>query len=121
MDIGENIRKIRDLKGVSQEVLSHEIGISQKQLSRIETNQVSPTLALLEKICESLEIKLSELLNFNENLVFNNYNQNQGDGEFGVYNNTEVRQIEHLYQKLLDAKDQTIRTLENEVQLQKKK
>ena len=71
MDIGENIRKVRDLKGFSQQALAESIGLSQKQLSRIETNQVSPTFDTLEKICDALGITLKNLLHFNEDLIFN--------------------------------------------------
>lgn len=111
IEIGKNIRNIRDVRGISQQYLSEKIGISQKQLSRIENEKISPTLALLERICETLEVRLSDILHFNEHLVFNNYNQNHG-GEFGVYNNTEVKQIEQLYKQLLQEKERIIAFLE---------
>lgn len=112
MDVGENIRKIRDLKGFSQQALAESIGISQKQLSRIETNQISPTLEILEKICEALNISLKALLQFKDEIVFNNINENHGGGEFIAYNNTDVKQIENLYKQLLAEKDKIIALLE---------
>ena len=115
MDIGENIRKVRDLKGFSQQVLAESIGLSQKQLSRIETNQVSPTFDTLEKICEALGITLKNLLQFNEDLVFNNVVETQNGGEFIAYNNTDIKQIENLYKQLLVEKDKIISMLEAKV------
>ena len=115
MDIGENIRKVRDLKGFSQQALAESIGLSQKQLSRIETNQVSPTFDTLEKICEALGITLKNLLLFNEDLVFNNYNENHNGGKFIAYNNTDIKQIENLYKQLLAEKDKIISMLEAKV------
>ena len=115
MDIGENIRKVRDLKGFSQQALAESIGLSQKQLSRIETNQVSPTFDTLEKICEALGITLKNLLQFNEDLVFNNYNENHNGGKFIAYNNTDIKQIENLYKQLLTEKDKIISMLEAKV------
>ena len=112
MDIGENIRKVRDLKGFSQQALAESIGLSQKQLSRIETNQVSPTFDTLEKICEALGITLKNLLQFNEDLVFNNVVETQNGGEFIAYNNTDIKQIENLYKQLLAEKDKIISMLE---------
>ena len=112
MDIGENIRKVRDLKGFSQQALAESIGLSQKQLSRIETNQVSPTFDTLEKICEALGITLKNLLQFNEDLVFNNVVETQNGGEFIAYNNTDIKQIENLYKQLLVEKDKIISMLE---------
>ena len=113
MDIGENIRKVRDLKGFSQQALAESIGLSQKQLSRIETNQVSPTFDTLEKICEALGITLKNLLQFNEDLVFNNVVETQNGGEFIDYNNTDIKQIENLYKQLLVEKDKIISMLES--------
>lgn len=115
MDIGENIRKVRDLKGFSQQALAESIGLSQKQLSRIETNQVSPTFDTLEKICEALGITLKNLLQFNEDLVFNNVVETQNGGEFIAYNNTDIKQIENLYKQLLAEKDKIISMLEAKV------
>ena len=112
MDIGENIRKVRDLKGFSQQALAESIGLSQKQLSRIETNQVSPTFDTLEKICEALGITLKNLLQFNEDLVFNNVVETQNGGEFIAYNNTDIKQIENLYKQLLVEKDKILSMLE---------
>ena len=115
MDIGENIRKVRDLKGFSQQALAESIGLSQKQLSRIETNQVSPTFDTLEKICEALGITLKNLLQFNEDLIFNNVVETQNGGEFIAYNNTDIKQIENLYKQLLAEKDKIISMLEAKV------
>ena len=115
MDIGENIRKVRDLKGFSQQALAESIGLSQKQLSRIETNQVSPTFDTLEKICEALGITLKNLLQFNEDLIFNNVVETQNGGEFIAYNNTDIKQIENLYKQLLVEKDKIISMLEAKV------
>lgn len=115
MDIGENIRKVRDLKGFSQQALAESIGLSQKQLSRIETNQVSPTFDTLEKICDALGITLKNLLQFNEDLIFNNVVETQNGGEFIAYNNTDIKQIENLYKQLLVEKDKIISMLEAKV------
>lgn len=115
MDIGENIRKVRDLKGFSQQALAESIGLSQKQLSRIETNQVSPTFDTLEKICDALGITLKNLLHFNEDLIFNNVVETQNGGEFIAYNNTDIKQIENLYKQLLAEKDKIISMLEAKV------
>lgn len=115
MRIGEKIRKVRDLKGISQQALAESIEISQKQFSRIETNQVSPTFELTEKICQILDVSLKSLLQFNEDLIFKNINKKQQGGEFVAYNNTDIRQIETLYKQLLDEKEKVISLLEEEL------
>lgn len=111
IELGLNIRKIRELKSLSQQNLADEIGTSQKNLSRIEKGELSPTFSILTKICDALKIKLTELLNFNEQIVFNSYTENQNGGEFFAYNNTEIKHVEQLYQKLLEEKERTIQLL----------
>mgnify|MGYP003646694230 CR=1 FL=1 len=111
--IGQNIRKLRELKGFSQENLAKEIGISQKQFSRIESESVSPTFNMMLSICKILDISIQELMDFDENLIFNNNSTNQQGGEFIAYNNTEIKLVKDLYEKLLLEKDKVIALLEN--------
>lgn len=107
-ELGKNIRQLRELKGFSQQNLSDAIEISQKSLSRIENGQNSPTFELLQKICAELKIELFQLLEFNDQIVFNSYTLNQSGGEFKAYNNTNVEQIINLYERLLKEKDDLI-------------
>lgn len=111
IELGTNIRKIRELKGFSQQNLADEVSISQKSLSRIENGKISPTFNVLIKIANALKIKLNELLEFNEQYIFNSYTLNQQGGEYFAYNNTDVKQIESLYIKLLEEKERTIKLL----------
>lgn len=114
VELGENIRKIRELKGFSQQVFGDELAISQKQVSRIETGKTSATFSLLIKICTVLGVDLKTLLNFDDKLVFNNNNNHQGGGEFIAYNNTEIDKVEKLYERLLKEKDEVIKRLRQE-------
>lgn len=112
IELGQNIRKIRELKGFSQQNIADSIETTQKQLSRIENGQTSPTFDVLIKITQALEVGLNELLNFNENFIFNNFTTNQQGGKFVAYNNTEIEHVEKLYKQLLAEKDKVIRLLE---------
>lgn len=111
-ELGQNIRKIRELKGFSQQNIADSIETTQKQLSRIENGQTSPSFEVLQKICDSLGIGLNELLDFNENIIFNSFTTNQQGGKFIAYNNTEIEKVEQLYLKLLTEKDKIIALLQ---------
>ncbi len=110
-ELGENIRKIRELKGFSQQNLADEIKVDQKTISRIEKGELSPKFETLAAISQVLSVSLSQLLSFNESLIFNNYNQYQQGGNYNAYINTEVEKIEELYKLLLKEKDEIIRLL----------
>ncbi len=47
---GEQIKKIRDKKGMSQERFGEKIGVSGKTISAYETGKVIPPIKILEKI-----------------------------------------------------------------------
>ena len=110
-ELGENVRKIRELKGFSQQNLADEIKVDQKTISRIEKGDLSPKFETLVAISKALSVSLSQLLSFNENLIFNNYIQEQNEGQFVVYNNTSIEKVEELYKQLLKEKDEVIALL----------
>jgi transcriptional regulator with XRE-family HTH domain len=112
-ELGENVRKIRELKGFSQQNLADEIKVDQKTISRIEKGDLSPKFETLVSISKALSIGLSQLLAFNESLIFNNYNQYQQGGNYNAYLNTEIEKVEELYKQLLKEKDEVIALLKN--------
>ncbi len=114
-ELGANIRKIRELKGFTQDNLATEIEVNQRTISRIENGTLSPKFDLIVKISKTLSVSLSQLLSFNESLIFNNYNQTQKGGSFIAYNNTEIERVEKLYRELLNEKDEIISLLKNEI------
>lgn len=110
-ELGENVRKIRELKGFSQQNLADEIKVDQKTISRIEKGDLSPKFETLVSISKVLSINISQLLAFNESLIFNNYNQYQQGGNYNAYLNTEIDKVEELYKQLLKEKDEVIALL----------
>ena len=110
-ELGENVRKIRELKGFSQQNLADEIKVDQKTISRIEKGDLSPKFETLVSISKVLSINISQLLAFNESLIFNNYNQYQQGGNYNAYLNTEIDKVEELYKQLLKEKDEVIELL----------
>lgn len=62
--IGKQIKKLRDLKGISQQDLAAKCNFEKSNLSRLEAGKVNPTLSTLEKVASALEINIIELFNF---------------------------------------------------------
>ena len=61
--VGERMRKLRNDRKVSQEVMADRIGISQKYLSELERGQKSPSWETLVAIAhKGFEIKLAALM-----------------------------------------------------------
>ena len=59
---GENIKRIRQTKGMSQDTLSEKAEISPGFLSEIENHKKTGTFDTLAKVAEALEIAPYELL-----------------------------------------------------------
>ncbi|WP_343680080.1 helix-turn-helix transcriptional regulator [Chryseobacterium arthrosphaerae] len=58
---GQNIRKIRRSKDLTQEYMAFEMGISQKAYSDIENSKVKINLEILTKISDILDIRPSDI------------------------------------------------------------
>ncbi|WP_082513254.1 helix-turn-helix transcriptional regulator [Methylobacterium sp. Leaf125] len=66
--INEALRLLRLYCGYSQIELANELGISQSTISEIEASRKNVTLDILQKYSEKLEIKMSQLLFFAEEI-----------------------------------------------------
>ena len=75
MELSTKIRKIRELKGISQENVAVQLGISQAAYSRMEKDDKSLTFDKLKDIAYILEIDPLKILQFDEQMIFNNSNQ----------------------------------------------
>ena len=60
--LGENLRKLRLKKNLSQGDLATALSVDRAYISNIENGRMNPTLSTLEKIANALGISSSELL-----------------------------------------------------------
>lgn len=60
--IGENIRKARKAACVSQKELAERLQVYQKDISRWENGERTPTLEAFTKICRELNVSADEML-----------------------------------------------------------
>lgn len=84
MSIGENIRRIRKAKKLTQKELGEKLdGISQQQIGQWENSNKIPKLETLHKIANALEVHLADLIDDWNNLpqdeILSDY------GEHAVY------------------------------------
>jgi transcriptional regulator with XRE-family HTH domain len=60
--LGQNLRKFRLKKNLSQDNLAKILDVDRAYISNIENGRMNPTLSTLEKISNALGISSSELL-----------------------------------------------------------
>ena len=60
LNLGERLRTLREMKGMSQRALAKKAGVTNGIVSMIEKNRNSPSLATLKKILDAIPIPLAE-------------------------------------------------------------
>ena len=58
---GERVREERRRRLMTQDMLAATAGISQKQLSKIENDEVDPRFSTIRKIAQALDVESSDL------------------------------------------------------------
>jgi transcriptional regulator with XRE-family HTH domain len=83
--IGDNIRKLREEKGMSQLELAKKLFVSDRTVSSWEVNRTEPKMGMIEQICVALHCQKSDIvggdhqmkLSPHERTVIIAYRQNQ--------------------------------------------
>lgn len=66
MNIGNNIAVLRKKKGITQEELANELGVSAQAVSKWENNSSCPDVSLLTKIADYFGVSVDALLRTQE-------------------------------------------------------
>ena len=62
--LAKNVRKYRELKGISREEFSFQSGISARFLNEIENAKCQPTLQMLDTLSAAIGIPSSKLIEY---------------------------------------------------------
>lgn len=65
-DLGKNLKKIRIQKGLTQETISLESGISRSHIAMIEIGKRDITVSALFKISRALNVSLDKIFEFDD-------------------------------------------------------
>lgn len=113
-NVCESIKKIRNMKGFTQQNMADELGMTQRHYGRIENGEVDITLSQLYKICEVLNVDVSVVLNLREPLIMNNINH-QENKKSNLYFSTDIKNIQELYERMLQDKERIIQEKERQI------
>jgi len=112
---GRNIKRLREMLGVKQELIANELNMTQQAISKLEQKEQIED-EILERVSKVLNIPLDAIKNLNEDATTNYINtfyNNQGNGFFA--NNVTFNPIEKivdLYERLLAAEKDKVAMLE---------
>lgn len=74
--VGDNIRKLRELKNFTQDYLADKAGIARETLGKIEKGEPGTKLDTVFKIAAVLEVRVTEIFDFDPQQFFNHSNNN---------------------------------------------
>ena len=110
-NIGIKIRKVREEKGITQEVMASELNITQSNYGRLEKNDNRLTAPKLLKIAQILNVTVSYLFNEQTSKVIH---QQHNDSP-SAYN------VENLYQDNKEIYDKLISSNKDQIENRQKK
>jgi len=114
--IGRKIGRIREMRGVKQDTLATELGISQQAISRIEQSETIED-EVLEKIAKILGVTTEAIKNFTEEAVVNYFNNTFHGSNHGPFYHCTFNPLD----KLLELVEENKKLYERLVQAEKEK
>ncbi len=115
--LGTKIKKIRELRNLTQDYMADKLGISQSAYSKLETDETTISQERLVQIAKALDITVQDILSFDEKMFFNLTN-NQDHASFGyiIHNNIQLSDNERkLYEDKIRLMEELIDQLKKEV------
>ncbi|MFG4003799.1 helix-turn-helix domain-containing protein [Flavobacterium aquidurense] len=118
--IGRNISRIRELKGMKQEILAEAIGLSQQTVSNIEGSEEVDSNKL-EQIAKALGVTVEAIENFSEESIINYFNTfNESVSGSFITNNSctfnPLDKVVELYERLVLAEKELVNAEKEKVQ-----
>ena len=125
MKIGTHIKKLRNMRGWSQQVVADQLGMTQANYHKLESDKSKAKLEILEKVASLYDISILDLLVGEQN-VFHIKNNTHNESVNGtLIRQEDPEKIQLLLQQLKDKeeiiklKDENIPQLQKEIEKRK--
>ena len=80
LHLGQKIKKIRELKNLTQSHMANELGLSQSAYSKIELGETELSYNKLQRIADIFKMTTEEITTFNEQMIFDVMHNQTGNG-----------------------------------------
>lgn len=113
---GRNVKRLREILGIKQEVLADALGFNQQKISLLEQREnIDP--AILEEIAKVLNVSVEAIKNFSEDSVIfniqnNSWHDNAANNNNYLCNINPIEKIIELYEALLKSEREKVTLLE---------
>ena len=96
--IADNIRKMRELRNLTQEYMASELGITQAGYSKIESGATDIAFSKIEEIAAILKVSPADLVAFDSQKYFNSFNNVKGNNNGSVIIDMQTNEVKKLYE-----------------------
>lgn len=112
--MGENVRTIRQLRGMKQETLAKKLGIAQQNVSKMEKKSKIPD-EVINKAAQAMDVSAEFIKKFDKGAFINNVVAFIEKDQ--VNNNSSVQEVISYFKEELSKKDSKISELEQQISL----
>lgn len=85
---GQNVKRLREMLGIKQEVIATGLDITQQAMSKLEQKEQIDD-EMLKKIAKILNVPVDSIKNFNDkaafNVIANTFNESSSIGDYHRY------------------------------------
>lgn len=125
MHIGRKISRIREIRGIKQDYLAIELGVSQQTVSKIEQSEEVED-ATLEKIAKILGVSPEAIKNYSEEAMINIISSTLHDNAGSINNSCTLNfnpldKIVELYEEKVALLERLLQSERDKVELLKDK
>lgn len=110
-NIGDNIKKFRELKNITREQMASDLKMSLSNYSKIERGEIDLTISRVQEIAGILGVDVSQILNFDATQIFNVTNNKlvQGLGAKAENMHFYGDDFKEKYIKMLEAENERLK------------
>lgn len=99
MKVGDKIRKIRNLRGFSQEQLAKKLNITAQAYSALEQNRTKLDIDRLNQIADALGVSVDDIESFDEKTLFINAQKNRDSFIISCSDDKSISVLENVIQQ----------------------
>ena len=111
--LGQNIRKIRELRNFTQQSMAENLQMTQGNYARLENEEIQMTEARLEKIASVLGCDAATIIEFTPEIFFSQ--KYRTDKQEPVIQLQISPELKRLYEDKIKTLEATIQELKNEL------
>lgn len=121
--IKNKIKNIRELKNYTQEYMAERLGVTQAGYSKIEKGKTSLSYEKLVEIGRILDVSVEDIISFDYDRYFNNFNKITGNNNGSILINTDnnTSALKELYEDKIQLLEKLLNITENELERYKDK